>query len=335
MLYKKNSPDGFVFSSISNNYVKDNVANTLKEAQESGKEFSDWETFLSSSIAYVDDKIVKEEILHKIETIKNLKEIPSNIFRPWEGTYNFNKVLSDAINQNRFRIQRTGDTLIDDVIKTIEVEISKPYPDRSKLQNEIARKTEIFVRPPSNPAEEALELLWGQFLQVYNRAIGIQHYCDTFDIGEILKNDDEIDLKVTSNLTQSALQALARESWTDFGERFNELSIYRNRWLKEVWELELEKKKTSYDASIALEEFIDQITLQYKLKPTFRDMIEVISGGASIDVDLMNSNSISFAISNQLLRVPIQTVDLIKRRLAYKKNKSNMIEYGQKFLPGI
>ena len=178
-------------------------------------------------------------------------------------------------------MQHTGDSIIDDVIKTIESQISEKFPDRSKIQNEIATKTDIFVRPPRTLAESVLEQLWGQFLQVYNRTIGIQHHCDTFDIGEILVNDDKIDMVISENLTQSTLQALAMESWMDFGKIFNKLSRFRNKWLFEVWKLEDKHKHSCKDARVALDELVTQILREYKIKPTFQDVVELVGRGTS------------------------------------------------------
>jgi len=334
MLFKKGATSGFVFSSIDNNFVKDKVAAVLAKTQNSERDFYDWESFLTSSIDYAED-IIKDEIRKKIEILKYMEDVPSNVLKTWDGEYNFGRVLDDAIRQERLKMQRTGDSIIDDVIKTIESQISEKFPDRSKIQNEIATKTDIFVRPPRTLAESVLEQLWGQFLQVYNRTIGIQHHCDTFDIGEILVNDDKIDMVISENLTQSTLQALAMESWMDFGKIFNKLSRFRNKWLFEVWKLEDKHKHSCKDARVALDELVTQILREYKIKPTFQDVVELVGGGASTDVDLMHPNGISLGVATKLLKIPIQTFDLIKKQLIYRKDRLNMIEYGQKFMRGL
>ena len=232
------------------------------------------------------------------------------------------------------------DTVIGKVKKfekiiSIEEEIKKPYPDRSKLQNEIARKTKIFARRPTIHAEEQLELLWGQFLQVYNRTIGIQHYCDSFDIGEIAIRGQKSGTIIAEELSQATLQALAKDSWTEFGRKYNNLSQYREQWIHEVWELENKKKLSNTDARKALDNLIKQILKEYRVKPTFQDFVNLVGGGASIDVDLMDPNGLSLGVSTQLINIPIQTLDLAKQQWVYLKDKANLIEYGQTFEKGF
>ena len=332
MLFRKDSNSGFIFSSTGKSFVKDGVTSALIKAQKSQQEFHDWKYFLASSAEYAENDIIKDEIKQKIDVLRYMEEVPYNILKPWDGEYNFESVLKNAKENDRFIMQRTGDDVIDSVIKSIEIETKKQFPDRSKLQKEIALKTEILVRPPQTLAERALEELWGQFLQVYNRTIGIQHYCDTFDIGELLVNDDNIDMIISENLSQSTLQALAGDSWTDFGKRFNRLSQFRNKWLHEVWELKGKKKQSSKDAQMALDELVKQILREYKVKPTFQDMVELVGGGASLDVNSMNPDGISLKVATKLLKIPVQTIDLVKRQWVYRKDRSNIIEYGQTFM---
>ena len=335
MIYRKNAPSGFVFSTINQPYIKESVSLAIRKAQNSGREFSNWKEFLVASIEYADEDIVRDALNQKIQILKYLSEIPTNILRVWDGIYNFNEVLNNAKRQNRFKIERTGDQLIDNVIKTIEQEIIKPYPDRSYIQNEISRKTEIFSRPPKNLSEKALEKIWGQFLQVYNRTIGIQHYCDTFDIGEIAVDGEQIDFNSTENISQSTLQAIAGESWIDFGRKFNNLNIYRNKWLNEVWKLENSSKSSYKDARVALENFVTQLLREYNVKPTFESFVELVGGGASIDIDLMNPNGLSFGVKAKLLNIPIQVIDFARKSFCYLQDKSNLIEYGKEFMRGI
>lgn len=336
MMFKKGAKSGFIFSSLAQNYVKEAVATTIAKIQQTDElEFHDWTSFLTSAVDYAESEVVKDEIKQKIEILKYMEEVPSNILKPWDREYNFGKVLDDAIKQDRFRMQRTGDALIDDVIASMEKELLKPFPDRSKLQNEVAAKTEILVRPPKTLPEKVLERLWGQFLQVYNRTIGIQHHCDTFDIGEIQIRDEKVDLVMSDSLSQATLQALARESWTDFGKRFNNISTFRNKWLYEVWELEEKRKHSFKDAQVSLDDLVKQILQEYKIKPSFQDVVELVGGGASLDVDLMNPNGISLGVSTKLLKIPVQTIDLIKKQWTYKKDNLNITEYGQKFMKGL
>ena len=334
MIYKKGAKTGFAFSSISPAYIKESVSIAIEKTQNSGREFSNWEDFLLASITYADENIVKDALKQKIQMLNYLKEIPTNALRVWDGIYDFGEVLKNAIRQNRFKIERTGDPLIDEVIKSIEHEIAQRFPNRSNIQNEISQKTEIFSRPPRTLPERALEKIWGQFLQVYNRTIGIQHYCDTFDIGEIAINEEQIDMMLTENLYQSILQALAVERSTEFGRRFNNLNRFRNKWLNEVWELENGSKESFKDARISLEKLVSQLLREYNQTPTFEDFIELVGGGASVDVDLMSPNGLSFGVTTKVLNIPIQVYDFTKKVFVYKKNKYNLIEYGKEFMRG-
>lgn len=335
MIYKQNKKDGFIFSSLSSDYIKNKAADALSRAQNSGKEFTGWNSFMDEAISFAGEDIVGDAIKQKIEILKYMEELPPNIFRIWEGEYDFQKVLEDAQEKNRFRIIRTGDPVVDSVISSIEQEIKEKRPDRSKLQNEIALKTRIFARQPTRMAEEKLELLWGQFLQVYNRTLGIQHYCDSFDIGELLVSDEKSGTLIFEELSQATLQALAQESWSEFGRKYNNLSKYREQWIHEVWELENQKKKSNTDARKALDSLITQILREYKIKPTFQDFVNLVGGGASIDVDLMSPHGISLGVSANILKIPVQTVDLVKKQWVYREDKSNLIEYGQTFQQGI
>lgn len=136
-------------------------------------------------------------------------------------------------------------------------------------------------------------------------------------------------------LSQATLQALAQESWTEFGRKYNNLSQYREQWIKEVWELENKKKLSNADARKALDRLIKQILREYQVKPTFQDFVNLVGGGASIDVDLMSPNGISLGVSANLLNIPVQTVDLVKKQWVYKRDKTNLIEYGQTFQKGF
>jgi hypothetical protein len=335
MFYKQNKRDGFIFSSLSSDYLKNKAADALSHAQNNGNEFSTWSSFMDSSIGYAEEEIVRDALKQKIETLRYMEELPSNIFRIWEGEFNFQKVLEDAQEKDRFKITRSGDPVIDSVIASIEQEIKEKFPDRSKLQNEIALKTRIFARSPTRDAERRLELLWGQFLQVYNRTLGMQHYCDSFDIGEILVSGEKTGSLIFEELSQSTLQALAQESWTDFGKKYNNLSQYREQWIHEVWELENHKKLSNTDARKALDGLIKQILREYQIKPTFHDFVNLVGGGASIDVDLMSPSGISLGVSANILNIPVQTVDLVKKQWVYRKDKANLIEYGQTFQKGF
>lgn len=332
MLYKKDAKDGFLFSSISDNYVKSTVADALVKVQNSGHELTDWKSVLALAINYMDDSIVKDELNSKIEYLQSMTELPSNILKEWEGKFDFNKVLEEAIQQRRFRIQRTGDDLIDSVIAEIEKEIIKPNPNRSGLMKKIANKTEILLRPPKTTAEKTLELIWGQFLQVYNRTIGLQHYCDTFDIGEIPLNDNDITMTNSEYLSQSTIQALAKESWIEFGKKFNNINKFRNKWLEEIWKLDVERNRSTKHAKKALEKYIKMILQEYRVIPNFASAVNLIGGGASTDVDIMKSNSISLSVGLELIKIPFQIKDYLKQIWVYNKDKSNLIEYGKKFI---
>ena len=210
MFYKQGKDSGFLFSSISQDYLKTATSQALSLAQNSKKDFNTWREFLSATLDYAEEDIVKDAINQKISTLRYMEELPQNIFRKWDGTFNFGSVLNDAKAKGRFRLRRTGEPVIDSVIASIEKEIKEDYPNRSKLQDEIARKTKIFSRTPTTDAEEKLELLWGQFLQVYNRTIGIQHHCDSFDIGEVVLSKEKMGTTDIEELSQSTLQALAQ-----------------------------------------------------------------------------------------------------------------------------
>ncbi|GAP17527.1 hypothetical protein [Levilinea saccharolytica] len=335
MIYRENRPNGFLFSSLSSDYLKTKVAESLSSAQNSGRDFERWDDFLLNAVNYADEEIVKDAIKQKIDVLRYMENLPPNIFRAWEGVFNFQDVLSDAINKQRFRIIRTGDPVFDSVISSIENEITKQYPDRSKLQNEIAQKTRIFARRPTTPAEEKLELLWGQFLQVYNRAIGKQHYCDSFDIGEIAVRGDRTGTIIVEELSQATLQALAKDSWFDFGRKYNNLSKYREAWIREVWDLELGRKSSITDARRALDNLLTQILREYRIRPTIEDVVKVVGGGASIDSDLMDPDGFSLAVSTKIINIPLQTLDLVRRQWVYSRDKANLIEYGQTFEQGI
>jgi histidinol phosphatase-like enzyme len=335
MIYKKGVKDGFIFSSLSSDYLKSTAAKVLSTAQNSDQDFSSWKEFIKNSLDYAEEEIVKDALEQKMETLCYMEELPANIFRTWDGTYDFQKVLNDAQAAERFRIIRTGEPVIDSVIASIEKEIKKPFPNRSKLQDEIARKTRILSRPPTIEAEQRLERLWGQFLQVYNRTIGIQHYCDSFDIGEIPISNEQAGTIIIENLSQATLQALARESWTAFGERYNNLSKYREKWIDEVWQLEEKKKESNKDARKALDNLIKQILREYRVRPSFKDVVDIVGGGASIDLDLMNANGISLGVSTTLLNIPVQTIDLAKKQWTYQRDKANLTEYGQNFEKGL
>ena len=335
MLYRKGKKEGFIFSSLGSDYLKSEVAKALSVAQNKDQDASSWKKFIQKSLEYVEEEVVKDALKQKIETLSYMDELPANIFRTWDGKYDFQKVLHDAQDAERFRIIRTGEPIIDSVIASIEKEIEQPFPNRSKLQDEIARKTKILSRPPTIEAEQRLEHLWGQFLQVYNRTIGIQHYCDSFDIGEIPLTNEKAGAIIIENLSQSTLQALAHESWTTFAERYNNLSKYREKWLYEVWQLEDKKKESNKDARKALDNLIKHILREYKTKPSFKDVVNIVGGGASIDLDLMNANGISLGVSTTLLNIPVQTIDLAKKQWTYIRDKANLTEYGQNFEKGF
>lgn len=335
MFYRQNKKDGFIFSSLNSDYLKNKAAEALSRAQNSGKEFASWSEFMDSSIIFAEEEIVSDALKQKMEILRYMEELPSTIFRIWEGEFNFQKILEDAQEKDRFRITRTGDPVIDSVISSIEQEIKEKFPDRSKLQNEIALKTRIFARQPTRKEEEKLELLWGQFLQVYNRTLGTQHYCDSFDIGEILMSDKKTGSLIFEELSQSTLQALAQESWIEFGKKYNNLSQNREQWIHEVWELENQKKTSNTDARKALDALIKQILREYQIKPTFKDFVNLVGGGASIDANLMSPSGISLGVAANILNIPVQTVDLVKKQWVYKKDKANLIEYGQTFQKGI
>ncbi len=298
MIYKKGVKDGFIFSSLSSDYLKSTAAKVLSTAQNSDQDFSSWKEFIKNSLDYAEEEIVKDALEQKMETLCYME-------------------------------------VIDSVIASIEKEIKKPFPNRSKLQDEIARKTRILSRPPTIEAEQRLERLWGQFLQVYNRTIGIQHYCDSFDIGEIPISNEQAGTIIIENLSQATLQALARESWTAFGERYNNLSKYREKWIDEVWQLEEKKKESNKDARKALDNLIKQILREYRVRPSFKDVVDIVGGGASIDLDLMNANGISLGVSTTLLNIPVQTIDLAKKQWTYQRDKANLTEYGQNFEKGL
>ncbi len=334
MLFRKGSDTGFIFSSIERSYVKNGVAIALVKAQKREQEFSSWDSFLKASLKYAEDSCIQDEIRQKIDILKYMMEVPPNILRTWDGKFDFKRVLDDAIRQERFKIRRTGDAVIDSVIKVIEMEISKPFPNRSKLYNEIAKKTEVLSRPPETEPEKDLERMWRQFLQVYNRTLGIQHYCDTFDSGEIPIDEDKINpVVVSEDLTQSTLQSLARDSWTEFGKKLNNLGGVRNDWLSKVWELENREKKSFEDAQKALDKLVGQILREYRVKPT-NDLVDIVGGGASVGDDLMNLNGSMFLrVLSKIFKIAIQVKGLIEKRRNFRRDRANMIEYGQKFMP--
>lgn len=333
MVYKKDRKDGFLFSSLSSDYLKSMVAEALSRAQNSGQEFVSWGDFLECSLGYAEEDIVRDALQQKIDVLKFMEELPPSIFRTWDGEFNFQKVLTDAQVNGKFAIIRTGDDLLDTVVKSIEEEIKKPFPDRSKLQNEIARKTKIFLKQPTKlrVEEQKLGFLWGQFLQVYNRTLGIQHYCDSFDMGEIFLGSKDMGSLVFEELSQATLQALAQESWLEFGEKYNKLGEYREQWIREAWELETKSKKSNKDARNALDKLVRQILREYQIKPTLDDFVNLVGGGASIDVDLMSPSGISLGVSTNVLNIPVQTIDLAKKQWTYLKDKANLIDYGQSF----
>lgn len=333
MIYKAGRKDGFIFSSLNSDYLKSMAADVLSRAQNSGKEFSSWQDFMEYSLTFAEEDIVRDALKQKIDVLKYMEELPPNIFRTWDGEFNFQKVLTNAQDNGKFRIIRTGDDVLDSVVKSIEEEIKEPFPNRSKLQNEIARKTKIFLKEPDRfrSEERKLGFLWGQFLQVYNRALGIQHYCDSFDMGEIFVSGEDVGTIIFEELSQSTMQALAQDSWLKFGEKYNNLSEYREEWIREAWELENKRKQSNKDARKALDNLVKQILKEYRIKPTLDGFVNLVGGGASIDVDLMSPSGISLGVSANLLKIPVQTIDLANKQWIYLKDKENLIDYGQSF----
>jgi hypothetical protein len=334
MIYKKGSNDAFVFSSIGNDYTKREVTECIKITQNLDKPYSSWEEFLQIAKQNANGKVITEEIDQKIELFNLMKSVPQNILAKWEGKYNFAESLSTAKNQNRFHLSHTGDPVIDSVIKLMEIEIQQKSPNRSKLQTEISTKTDIFKRLPKTLAEKDLEFYWGEFLQVYNRTIGKQHFCDTYDIGEIPLSND-VNAMVTENLSEATIKALSTESWISFCEKFNKLNPERIKWLEEVWKLEKHQATSYKEVRKALDKYVSQILKIFHIKPSINDVMNIVGGGASIDRDLMSPNSMSFGVATSILKLPFVLNQLASKQIAYKNDKSNLIEYGVEFMQGI
>lgn len=335
MIYKKSNPIGFVFSSLSRDYYKNSISSALAITQNQQNEYSSWKEFLSDAISVLDDEPSKQELRRKIAILEYMVSIPEYVLRTWDRKYDFQSVLADAKNNGKFSELGSGDPLIDEVIRSIDIQCTKEYPDRSELQKQISTKTDIFKRPPITDDERNLELKWGQFQRIYNRALGIQHGCDTFDIGELFASDENNNSLEIGEISQSTLQSLAKESWSDFARKYNELNFMRNKWFEDAWDYENNKTSSPYKAQKSLESYVSHILKVYQTRPTFTDFVNLIGGGSSIDIDVMSPHNIAFGVSSTVLKVAIQTFDLAKREWRYFRDKSNVIELGKKFSRSI
>ena len=78
-----------------------------------------------------------------------------------------------------------------------------------------------------------------------------------------------------------------------------------------------------------------KILQEYNIAPSVNDVISLVGGGASLDVDLMSANGLAIGASTQIINFMVEGYNLAKKTWFYNKDKSNMIELGKSFMPGI